>query len=118
MHFCVLILVSCDGAVQERLGVADLGEDVLDPVDGGERGPSHGLKHRAEGEPGLEPMNVLAPLLEVDQHCLESLGGSEVCVDNVVTINHDGQFRASLKVSKFKLINASDIKPVSLPLWR
>ena len=118
LHFRILILVSCDRAVKEWLGVAELGEDVLDPVDGGECGPGHGLEHRAEGKPGLEPMNVLAPLLEVDQHCLESLGGSEVCVDNVVTINHDGQFRASLKVSKFKLINASDVKHVSLPLWR
>ena len=116
-----MILVSCDGAVKEGLGVADLREDVLDLVNGGERGPGHGLEHRAEGEPGLEPVDILAPLLEVNQHRLESLGGGEVCVDDVVTINHYRQLTASLNASKIKMINQQadiDIKPVSLPLWR
>ena len=91
LHFRILILVSCDRAVKEGLGVAELGEDVLDPVDGGECGPGHGLEHRAEGEPGLEPVDILAALLEVNQHRLEALGGGEVCVDDVVTINHNRQ---------------------------
>ena len=51
-------IAEADGAVQERLEVADLGEDVLDPVDGGERGPSHGLKHRAEGESLPEKVKI------------------------------------------------------------
>ena len=53
-----LSIAEADGAVQERLEVADLGEGVLDPVDGGERGPSHGLKHRAEGESLPESVKI------------------------------------------------------------
>ena len=65
MHFSVLILVGGHGALQERLGVIGDGlptlrEDVLDPGDGGERGPGHGLEDGAEGGPGVEPVHFLS----------------------------------------------------------
>ena len=101
MHFSVLILVGGHGALQERLGVIGdglptLGEDVLDPGDGGERGPGHGLEDGAEGGPGVEPVHLLAPLLEVHQHRLEALGCCEVSVDDVVAVYHNRYLSTSL----------------------